>query len=182
VPPTVFVNSFLPLYLSDTWHLDQARISRVYWQPFLATDIGQLIGGFAALALLRRGWRFLDARTAIVGLGFAGAAVILLARWSPSSDHALALIDGSRLCHQAGYILLLAYGMEAVSERRTGLMSGLMNATFSACNFVFAPLIGWMADRGHGYDQVLLLIAVSPLAGYAAWVALSRRDLRRPAG
>ena len=181
VPPTVFVNVFLPKYLSDTWGLDQTRVARVYWQPFLATDIGQLIGGFAALALLRRGWRFLAARTLIIGLGFAGAAVIVLARWSATAEQALALIDCSRLCHQAGYILVLAYGMEAVSERRTGLMSGLMNATFSACNFVFSPLIGWLVDRGHGYDQVLLLIALSPLAAYAAWVALSRREARRPA-
>ncbi|MEY4940105.1 MAG: hypothetical protein RIQ93_1840 [Verrucomicrobiota bacterium] len=181
VPPTVFTNSFLSLYFNQTWQLSQAQVTRILWQPFLAADVGMLTGGFATLLLFRSGWSFLRARTLVIGCGLVGAAVIALAAAAPNLDQALWLINVSRFLFSGGYAVLAAYGIESVTEKQTGAMSGLMNATFSVCNFIFAPLIGRMVDVTGNYNAVLVMVAVFPVLGFAAWVWLSRAAHRQGA-
>lgn len=177
VPATVFTNNFLALYLSRTHHLTQLQIGRVLWQPYLATDIGQLTAGACVFLLLRRGWRFLPARRLVITAGFLGSTVLVLMNSAPDAAGAMLYLNLSRLTFQFAYIVLTAYGIEAVDESQTALMSGLMNATFSTCNFVFNPIIGAVADR-HGYAPVIVLAAFSPLLGLACWLVLSHRHAR----
>ena len=84
----------------------------------------------------------------------------------------------SRFAFQAGYTALLVYGIESAPEGQAALMSGLMNAAFSACNFLFNPLIGGMVDRYRGYGPVLIMVGLSPLVGMAAWVVLTALHAR----
>ena len=84
----------------------------------------------------------------------------------------------NHVAFQAGYTALLVYGIESAPEGQAALMSGLMNAAFSACNFLFNPLIGAMVDRYHGYGPVLIMVGLSPLGGMAAWVVLTALHAR----
>lgn len=179
VPPTVFANSLVPIFLKDTFGLDTVQSARYTWQPFLATDIGQLIGGLLVYVLLRQGLGFLGARRIVISIGFIGAVVIIgLARVHTVRD-AMACLDVSRFFFQIGYCALLAYAIESVAENQTAKMAGLTNATFAACNFVFSPLIGHMIERYHGYKQVALLLGVSPILGLACWWILSSLHARQ---
>ena len=150
VPPTVFTNAYVPLYLNEVHGVAQAQVAWYYWQPFLATDVGQITGGLVVYGLLRRGWGFLAARRVVMTVGFVGAVVLLGMNGADTPGRAVAWLDGSRLLFQVGYTVLVAYGIESVAEHQTALMAGLLNATFAACNFVFNPLIGAMADRYGG--------------------------------
>jgi ACS family hexuronate transporter-like MFS transporter len=173
VAPTVYANSFLSVHLNKTFHLSQEAVGRVMWQPFLAVDIGQLFGGFAAMYLLKLGWTYLSARRLVMCFGFIGAAVVLGMNYQTDVQAALHWLNISRFCYQAAYTVLMAYGIESVAEGQTASMAGLMNATFSACNFVFSPIIGKLSDC-YGYNAVIILIAVTPLVGLACWLVLSR--------
>jgi ACS family hexuronate transporter-like MFS transporter len=173
VPPTVFVQNFLALYLSQAHHLTQAQLGRWLWQPFLATDLGQLTGGAVAYLLLRRGWQFLPARRLIMVVGFLGSTLLLTVNAAPDVAGAMLRLDLSRFSFQAAYTILLVYGIESVPEPQTALMSGLMNATFSACNFIFNPVIGGMADHFRSYRPVIAMIGLSPLLGLACWLLFS---------
>ena len=115
----------------------------------------------------------------VIGCGLAGGAVIALAATSTHLDHAMWLINLSRFAFSAGYAVLASYGIESVTERQTGAMSGLMNATFSVCNFIFAPLIGRMVDVTGNYNAVLVMIAAVPILGFACWVWISRLAQRQ---
>lgn len=173
VPPTAFVNTFLPVFFHDARGLSQQQYARLYWQPFLASDIGQVAGGLAVYALLRWGWRFLAARRTIMTLGFLGAVVLIRVNHEPTVPGTMWCINLSRLFFFVGYAALVSYGLESVGEGQTALMAGLMNATFSACNLVFNPLIGKMADHFHQFNQVIVMISLMPLVGLAAWMILS---------
>jgi len=52
VPPTVFVTYFLPRFLETSHAVSQQEMPRWLWQVPLVTDIGQILGGLAASALL----------------------------------------------------------------------------------------------------------------------------------
>ncbi len=77
VAPTVYANNFLSLHLTKSFGLTQEVVGHYMWQPFLAVDIGQLIGGFAATFLLTRGFTYLNARRLVMSIGFIGATLIL---------------------------------------------------------------------------------------------------------
>ena len=173
VAPTVYLNSFLSVHLNRNFGLSQEAVGRVMWQPFLAIDIGQLFGGFAAMFLLRRGWNYLGARRLVMCFGFIGAAVVLGMNYEVHVQSALNWLNISRFCYQSAYTVLMAYGIESVAEGQTASMAGLMNATFSACNFVFSPIIGHLSDH-YGYHAVIVLISITPLIGLACWLILSR--------
>ena len=132
--------------------------------------------------LLRRGWRFLAARRAVMIAGFLGSTVLLTMLSAPDAGMAMLRLDLSRFLFQTAYTVLLAYGIESVAEGQTGRMHGLMNATFSACNFVFNPLIGGISDRFHNYNPVIVLVGLSPLLGLACWLALITGTRGKSAG
>src|SRR5262249_49726783 len=158
------------LYLNQQHHLTQAQLALYMWQPFLATDLGQLTGGAAAFLLIRSGWRFLAARRLIMIAGFVGSTVLLTMNAAPGVTGGILRLDLARFSFQAAYTILLVYGIEWVTEEQTARMNGLMNATFSACNFVFNPVIGAMADRFHSFAPVIVMVGLSPLAGLACWL------------
>lgn len=175
VPPTVFVNSFLPVYFDKARHISQHHYAtRLYWQPFLATDIGQILGGVMVFALLRYSWRYLTARRLLMIVGFMGSACLLAVNFRPDIRGMMWCINLSRFFYQIGYTALVAYGIESVAEGQSALMAGVMNAAFSACNLVFNPLIGAMADHYHGFNQVIVMVALTPMIGLACWIVLSR--------
>jgi len=177
VPPTVFMNSFLSLYLSKSHGLTQPEINGVMWKPFLATDGGQLLGGFLVFLLLRAGWRYLSARTLIVTIGFLGSGVMLIVNRATNAQDAIFWLCVSRFFFQAAYTVVGAYALESVAETQTALLAGMMNATFSVCNVIFNPLIGRIADH-HGYSPVITIVACSPLLGLGSWLVLSRLHAR----
>jgi len=178
VPPTVYANAFLPLHLNTDFGQTQEQMAKYLWQPFLAVDIGQLVGGFAAAWLIKRHWSYLSARRIVMCCGFIGATCILGMNFETDVQRALNWLNASRFCYQAAYTVLLAYGVESVAENQTAFMAGLMNATFSACNFVFSPIIGYLADH-HGYRSVILMIGLVPLLGLVCWIVLSRIPVAR---
>ena len=141
-------------------------------------DLGQIVGGVGVSLLVRRGWTFLGARRLLVVGGFLGAMSLLWMINAGDAASAVWRLNLSRFAFQAAYTALLVYGIESAPEGQAALMSGLMNAAFSACNFLFNPLIGAMVDRYHGYGPVLIMVGLSPLGGMAAWVVLTALHAR----
>lgn len=182
VPATVFTNNFPSLFLSKTYDVPQEAMAYILVPPFLATDIGQILGGVTASWLLRRGWSFQASRTIVMGVGFPLAAVMIAVNAAPTAGWALFWFSSSRFWFMFAYTAMITYGMETVPENQTGFMTGLMNATFSLCNLLFSPLFGRMVDASENYRGVINLIGVSPIVGLILWLYLSRLHVRPPRG
>jgi ACS family hexuronate transporter-like MFS transporter len=176
IPPSVFTLTFLARYLNQAYGIPVKELALLQWQPFLAMDIGQLLGGWVLYVLLRRGWPFLTARRLVMSAGFTGATLMILMTVAPSLTWAMVWLNLSRFSFQFAYVALLAYGISCVPVRQAGRMNGFMNATFGACGFVFSPLIGGLADAfHHDFRPALVMVSLSPLVGLAGWLLLSRR-------
>jgi hypothetical protein len=180
VPPSVFALSFFPRYLQVTYGLDVKHSAAFQWQPFLALDLGQIAAGLLLTLLLRRHWSFLAARRLIMTSGFTTAAVMVLMTQTHNLTWTMVWLNLSRFTFQFAYVGLLAYGISVVAEREAARMNGFMNAVFGACNLVFAPLIGRIADVFHkDYRPVIWMVGLIPLVGLAGWTVLSALHARR---
>jgi MFS family permease len=183
IPPTVFTLSFLALYLSDTYGLPVKSLATLQWQPFLAMDLGQLAAAAVLPNLMRAGMSNFSARRLVIIFGFGGAALMLLVTTAPSLGMAMTWLNISRFLFQFAYVALQAYGLSCVLPEQAGRMTGLMNACFGACNFVFNPLIGKIADfYNKDYRVVLIMVSLSPLIGLVSWLILSHRAARTGGG
>jgi ACS family hexuronate transporter-like MFS transporter len=63
--------SWLPIYLAETFGFDVKQIGLFAWVPFVGAMIGSLTGGWAAGALIRRGWSVGAARKTVIAVGGA---------------------------------------------------------------------------------------------------------------
>jgi len=133
----------------------------------------------AASALLARGWTFLASRRLIMLIGFPAASVVVFASSAADPSEALVWLSASRFWFMFAYTVLITYGMEAVDERQTAVMAGLLNGTFGVSNLIFSPLFGGMADRSHSYREVIWMVGIAPLIGLAAWLVLSHLAARQ---
>lgn len=177
VPPTVFTNNFLALYLSRTYQVTQGEMGRWLWQPFLWLDVGQLLGGAVISFWIIRGWRPFVARRLIIVIGFLGSLVLGLAVRATDEAGAMFWLNASRFFFQAAYIAMVTYAIQAVPDDQTAYLNGLMNGAFSICNMVMNPVIGRLADR-HGYSPVLVVVTVLPMVGLTCWLVLTARHER----
>ena len=181
VPPSVFaLYSFFPRYLQVTYGLDVKHSAAFQWQPFLAMDLGQIAAGVLLTVLLRRHWSFLAARRLIMTSGFTTAAVMVLMTQTHNLTWTMVWLNLSKFTFQFAYVGLLAYEISVVAEREAARMNGFMNAVFGACNLVFAPLIGRIADVFHkDYRPVIWMVGLIPLLGLTGWTVLSTLHARR---
>jgi len=169
VPPTVFVNNFLALYLNQSYGVPQADMTRWQWQPFLAVDLGQLVGGGLASYWISRGRSQFSTRAAIVLAGFLGSVVLVGANYASGVEGAVWAMNLSRFFFQAAYIVMVTHAIQAVPDEQTAYLNGLMNGAFSLCNVIMNPIIGRLSDQ-HGFQPVIWLVSLLPLLGMIAWL------------
>lgn len=174
IPPTVFTLNFLPSYLTDLFSLGLMDQAKLQWMPFAAMDAGQILGGFAILLLLKRGFSFLGSRRAVLALGMVGSTLMLGMLFASGLQGAMLALVAGRFFFQFGYTALLGYGMSSVPERQAAQMNGVMNATFGICNFIFNPVIGNLAQHW-GYPPVLAMVSVLPIVGLLCFLVCSAR-------
>ena len=61
-PVWYFYIFWFPEYLKSARHLDMASIGKYGWIPFLAADLGNLLGGWVCGRLILAGWTVNAAR------------------------------------------------------------------------------------------------------------------------
>jgi ACS family hexuronate transporter-like MFS transporter len=161
------------LYLNRVLGLSQARIGTLLWIPPGGWEAGYFFWGWMAdrlpsdsgprLAGLRR----LMASAAVLSLL---AALVPHYRWLPLN---MAQLFFSMFLAGGFIILPIAYATLVYSPAHSGSIAGLGAGAWSAAVALVMPVFGRFIDHAR-WDAAFLLAAVLPLAGYAAWRALSR--------
>jgi len=162
--------SWLPIYLSETFHFDVRQIGLFAWVPFVGAMLGSLGGGWLSGALIRRGWATLAARRLAVTLG---GAIMLPA-----------LILTSRAADPLSAVLLIAvilFGFQvAINNIQTlpsdyfgggavGTIAGLGGTAAVAGTLVTTWLVPVMTVDGYG-PIFVLAAAIVPLGVLSLWL------------
>lgn len=176
-------NAWIPLYMMTERHMNLKEIAMFAWLPFLAADIGCVLGGYLS-PLFHRYARvtLFTSRKLVVGVGavcMIGPACIGLVA-SPYTAIALLCVGG--FAHQtlSGALYSITsdvFGKNEVATA-TGLagMSGYLGAT------VFTLLFGVLVTHV-GYGPLFLLLAVFDLVAaiVVALLVRERFDRKAPA-
>jgi ACS family hexuronate transporter-like MFS transporter len=137
--------------------------------PFLAADLGNLLGGASSRFLAGRGYTAVQSRLAVMGLC---TFVISSGAWVGKAGNAnvaiylLSLMAMGTAAFMANYF---AFAQE-VSSRYTGLIVGILGAFGNLFAAGFLPFAGKVRDTTGGFAPIFVLVGLMPFVGLAALV------------
>jgi ACS family hexuronate transporter-like MFS transporter len=170
-----FFLSWLPSYLTATFHLDIARMSIISVIPWLCGALGYICGGMLSDFLFRKTGNGVFARKmiAILGLSMAALCVVLTAIAS-SVTMAILLIAIANffllMTPQAGWALV----QEIVPATRVGAVGGFCHLLSNISGVIGPSVTGFAVQYGGGYTSSFLLAGAVAILGAVTVLLLLR--------
>jgi ACS family hexuronate transporter-like MFS transporter len=175
--PTWGTLSFwLPLYLSKVRHFDLSQIALAVPLPFLAADIGCMVGGTVSIAVQKYAkLGLIDARRCaftlgavlMVGVGFVGFVE------SPYAAIALLCLGG--FAHQTLSVTVITMSSDLFKKSEVATVAGMAGTCGNAGLLIFNLLIGALVIR-IGYTPFFICLGVLDLVGAAVlWTVVRER-------
>ena len=162
---------WIPLYLATERGMDLKQIALFAWLPFLAADLGGVLGGYLSPFLVRRvGLSLIPSRIAGVSL----AAVLMIAPGciglAASPYLAIALFCVGGFAHQMISVLINTLSVDVFTPAEVGTANGFVGQAGWVGGLLFSLLIGQLADT-IGYAPLFAALSVFDLIGAAVLIA-----------
>jgi len=165
---------WIPLYLATERGMDLKQIALFAWLPFLAADMGGILGGYLSPFLMKRfGLRLISSRVT----GFSMAAVLMIAPGciglvdSPYTAIALFCVGG--FAHQMISVLINTLSVDVFTSEEAGTANGFVGQAGWIGGLLFSLLIGQLADSV-GYAPLFGALAVFDLIGAVVLIVFIR--------
>ncbi|MGY2734887.1 MFS transporter [Sphingomonas sp. UYP23] len=166
---------WIPLYLATERGMDLKQIALFAWLPFLAADLGGVLGGYLSPFFIKHfGMRLIPSRV----LGISLAAVLMIAPGciglaaSPYTAIALFCIGG--FAHQMISVLINTLSADVFTPEEVGTANGFVGQAGWIGGLLFSLLIGQLADR-IGYAPLFGALAVFDLIGAVVLIVFVHR-------
>ncbi len=170
---------WIPLYLASERGMDLKQIAIFGFLPFLAADLGGVLGGYLSPLLVKRfQLKLITSRVTGVTLG----AVLMIAPGciglaaSPYTAIALFCIGG--FAHQMISVLINTLSADVFTAEEVGAANGFIGQAGWTGGLLFSLLIGQLADR-IGYGPLFGMLSVFDILGAVVLIA-GMRHLRLP--
>ncbi|MCC8392784.1 MFS transporter [Paraburkholderia sp. MMS20-SJTR3] len=171
---------WMPLYLYQARGFDLKAIALTAWLPFVAADLGCMVGGPLSAWLKRRfdvpivdGKRIAFTLAAVLMIGMAGVGFVR----SPALAVFLLCLGG--FAHQALSIAVISMSADLFPRREVGTVTGLAALVAGLGNFAFTLTMGWFVSRV-GYTPFFVALGFGDLLGAALLWTLVRRPAAAP--
>jgi ACS family hexuronate transporter-like MFS transporter len=166
---------WIPLYLATERGMDLKQIALFAWLPFLAADLGGVLGGYLSPFLVRRfGVPRIPSRIAGVSLG----AVLMIAPGCiglvASPYVAIALFCVGGFAHQMISVLINTLSADVFRPDVVGMANGFIGQAGWTGGLLFSLLIGRFADT-IGYAPMFAALSVFDLIGALVLIVCIRQ-------
>jgi ACS family hexuronate transporter-like MFS transporter len=168
-------NAWIPLYMATERHMNLKEIAMFAWLPFLAADIGCVLGGYLSPFFHKHAKvSLLTSRKLVVGVGalcMIGPGSIGLVT-SPYAAIALLCVGG--FAHQTLSGALYSITSDVFGKRDVATATGLIGMSGYLGATLFTLLFGVLVTHV-GYDPLFMLLAMFDLIA-AVVVAIMVRE------
>ena len=155
-PVWYFYVFWLPDYLKTARHFSLSEIGMFAWVPFLAADIGSIVGGALSAFFVKRGFSVINARKAAMCMSAALMPVALFVVRAENPAVAILLISVATFGHQSWAASMLTLPADLFPKRIVASAYGIPAACGNFAGTGFAALIGFLLDRA-GYIPVFTI-------------------------
>lgn len=156
---------WIPLYLSTERGFDIKSIALFAWLPFLAADLGGILGGYLSPFFMRVfGLSLVSSRVLGIFLG----AICMIAPGSVMFAHGhvavIALFSIGGFAHQIISVLINTLTADLFPDEQVGLANGLVGQAGWLGGLIFSLAIGQLAETV-GYGPLFVCLSLSDLIG-----------------
>ncbi len=154
---------WLPKYLSDQRGFSIADIGALAWMPYLAADLGALVGGIFTGWLIQRGFETVRARSFGM-LPFAALMPVSVLIPGASTNMALAIICVVAFAHMAWKTNLQTVTNDVFPLSVVGTVAGIIAFGSGLGGSIFTWLTGWTVQNV-SYDAIFIVMGfLHPIA------------------
>lgn len=175
------VRAWLPKFLIEGKGYPEAEALKFNSLYYIATDIGCLAAGAAALWLVKRGWEVHRSRATVFGVCALLTSLTALAATLPRGWALLGVLLVVAAASLGLFPCYYSFSQE-LSTRHQGKVTGILGTVAWATSSPCQKLFGWLADETQSFNEGIALAGLAPLLGYAALILLWREPKRPAAG
>ena len=166
---------WIPLYLVTERGMDLKEIALFAWLPFLAADLGGVLGGYLSPLLMKRfGMRIIPSRVAGVVIG----AVLMIAPGciglATGPYVAIALFCVGGFAHQMISVMINTLSADVFTPAEVATANGFVGMAGWTGGLLFSLAIGQLADT-IGYGPLFACLAVFDIIGAVVLVVAMKR-------
>jgi ACS family hexuronate transporter-like MFS transporter len=141
-PVFYFMMFWIPKYLSSVRHVSFEQIGQLFWIPFLALGIANIIGGWFSGQLIAHNYTVNKARKTVMGI----AAFLTLAapaiEWVSSVNVAVALMAVFMFAHGFWITNYITSISDMFGQKATSTVVGLSGTAGAVSGLLLNPLMG----------------------------------------
>ena len=176
-PVWYFYIFWFPKYLHSVHGLDLEQIGKTGWIPFLAADLGNLIGGALTGLFIRFGVSVPAARKIMIAMSALLMTAAIPAAYATNVAQALLLVSVAAFGYTSYNANALALPADVFPKNMVGSIWGLASLGSGLGGMLFSWLSGRVIDA-YGYTPVFVGYGVMPLV--AAFIVLAFIGPLRP--
>jgi ACS family hexuronate transporter-like MFS transporter len=158
-PVFYFIMFWIPKYLSEVRSVSFERIGELFWIPFLALGISNMLGGFLSDKLIRSGLSVNKARKIIMGIA---AVLTMFTMFTPvvaSVEMAILLITLFMFAHGFWITNYITITSEIFGKNGTSTMVGMAGTAGAVAGMLINPLIGKVVET-YSYTPLWIITGI----------------------
>ena len=133
-----------------------------FWVPFMASDLGNFVGGGVSSALIARGWSVGRARKTLLVLGSLGVVALAPAAFLNNFVALIACFAIATFCYAVASTMALSLPADLYRPRDVATVSGMGGTGAGVGTILSTFVIGIVADR-FSFGPILMVASVVPL-------------------
>lgn len=169
-----FISFKLADYLATERGMSILRIAWVGAIPFIAADLGSLLGGWTGLKLIRAGFSVHQSRMTMMWVGALIIPGLLLGVYADTATFVVIGMSLALFGTQVKSSALFSLPADLFPARDVATVWGICGAAGSFVAAIFQWLSGWMIDQ-FGYRPVFVIIACVHVLSVVAIMLFVRR-------
>lgn len=164
-PVFYFIMFWIPKYLSEERGVSFEEIGKLFWIPFLALGVSNMIGGWASDKLINSGLSVNKARKLIMGI--AAAVTMLTAMTTVASTVGMAIFFISLFMFAHGFWITnyITITSEVFGKRATSTVVGMAGTAGAVAGLLINPLIGKVVES-YSYTPMWVISGVMYPIGF----------------
>lgn len=159
-----FYTFWLPTYFMQDRHLDLKKMAVFTALSFIASDLGNIFGGWATTMLMKRGLTVNAARKTVMTPCAVLMTLGLIVPFAPQ-NLAVGIIAVVMFCYQSWSVNMLSIPADVVPRSVLGSAAGLSHMGAGFGGIVVTMIAGYLSTKTGSFKSTIVLMGLMPIVG-----------------
>ncbi len=160
-PAWFFITDWFAVFLvAKGFKLEDSLMA--FWIPFVASDLGNFVGGGVSSWLIKRGWPVGRARKAIIIPGAIGMSLLMFAVWASNLYVIAALFSLSTFSYATFTTIANTFPADLFPSESVATVSGMGGTGAGIGTILSTYTVGYIADH-YSFGPILIGASLVPL-------------------